>query len=69
MPGLQGRAFPVWLVGLAAVLAHVPAALARDWSGFTQTGKATVYADRFQNQKTASGERHGHGLQTAAPAL
>ena len=34
--------------------------------GFTETGLASFYADRHQNQKTASGERYSHNLRTAA---
>lgn len=34
--------------------------------GFTETGLASYYADRHQNQKTANGERYSHKLRTAA---
>lgn len=34
--------------------------------GFTETGLASFYADRHQNQKTANGERYSHKLKTAA---
>lgn len=34
--------------------------------GFTETGQASYYADRHQNQKTANGERYSHKLKTAA---
>lgn len=34
--------------------------------GFTETGLASYYADRHQNQKTANGERYSHKLKTAA---
>lgn len=37
-----------------------------DWVGFTETGKASFYADAFQNRKTASGELYKHDLRTAA---
>ncbi|ENO12887.2 septal ring lytic transglycosylase RlpA family protein [Marinobacter nanhaiticus D15-8W] len=37
-----------------------------DWVGFTETGKASFYADAFQNRKTASGELYKHDLLTAA---
>lgn len=50
---------------MAVVSAALPA-LARDWSGFTQKGQATYYADKFQNRKTASGELYQHKLKTAA---
>ncbi len=34
--------------------------------GFTETGLASFYADRHQNQKTANGERYRHDQKTAA---
>src|SRR5690606_36890069 len=34
--------------------------------GHTETGKASFYADRFQNRKTASGELYKIGRNTAA---
>ena len=34
--------------------------------GHTETGKASFYADRFQNRKTAIGERYQAGQNTAA---
>ncbi len=37
-----------------------------NWAGFTESGKASFYADRHQNHKTASGERYRHDLKTAA---
>ncbi|MYM64885.1 septal ring lytic transglycosylase RlpA family protein [Pseudomaricurvus sp. HS19] len=33
---------------------------------FTEQGKASFYADKFQNRKTANGERYKHELNTAA---
>lgn len=37
-----------------------------NWIGYTETGQASFYGDKFQNRKTASGERYQHGLLTAA---
>lgn len=34
--------------------------------GYTESGIASYYADKHQNQKTASGERYRHKLKTAA---
>jgi len=34
--------------------------------GYTETGKASFYATKHQNKKTASGERYKHELKTAA---
>lgn len=38
----------------------------KSWLGYTQTGIASYYADKHQNQKTASGEVYQHKLKTAA---
>ena len=35
-------------------------------SGYTETGMASYYADKFQNRKTASGERFNNNYFTAA---
>ena len=37
-----------------------------DWLGYSETGVASYYADKHQNQKTASGERYRHRAKTAA---
>ncbi|WP_372985903.1 septal ring lytic transglycosylase RlpA family protein [Marinobacter sp.] len=36
------------------------------WAGFTETGQASFYGDKFQNRQTASGELYKHELPTAA---
>ncbi len=36
------------------------------WVGFTETGQASYYSDKFQNRKTASGAIYKHELHTAA---
>lgn len=36
------------------------------WVGFSETGKASYYADKHQNHKTASGALYKHELKTAA---
>jgi len=38
----------------------------KDWLGYSQSGIASYYADKHQDQKTASGERYRHTLKTAA---
>ena len=35
-------------------------------SGYRETGQASYYADRHQNQLTANGERYSHATLTAA---
>lgn len=36
------------------------------WRGYTETGLASYYADRYHNKKTASGEPYRTHLNTAA---
>ena len=38
----------------------------KDGLGYTESGIASYYADKHQDQKTASGERYFHTLKTAA---
>ena len=37
-----------------------------DWIGYTQAGKASYYATKFQSKKTASGELYDNAKKTAA---
>ena len=37
-----------------------------DWIGFSDSGQASYYADKYQNKQTASGDLYKHGLKTAA---
>lgn len=37
-----------------------------DWTGYTESGQASYYADTHQFKKTASGELYKHKLKTAA---
>ncbi len=37
-----------------------------NWVGFTESGQASYYADKYQNKKTASGELYKIELKTAA---
>ncbi len=36
------------------------------WVGYTESGKASYYATKFQSKKTASGERYDKAKKTAA---
>ena len=38
----------------------------KNWLGYTESGKASFYADKHQQRKTANGEVYKHGLNTAA---
>ncbi|MGB7386581.1 MAG: septal ring lytic transglycosylase RlpA family protein [Pseudomonas neustonica] len=39
---------------------------AGDWAGYKESGQASFYADKHQNQRTASGALYRHDLSTAA---
>ena len=51
---------------LAACSSQPDAGSAGNWRGYTPTGLASYYADRYHNKKTASGERYNSGANTAA---
>ncbi|MGP1665771.1 MAG: septal ring lytic transglycosylase RlpA family protein [Rhodanobacter sp.] len=36
------------------------------WAGYTESGQASYYADKYENRKTANGELYKHNLKTAA---
>ena len=44
----------------------IPSGGRDNWIGHTESGEASFYDDKFQNRKTASGERYNHSLKTAA---
>jgi rare lipoprotein A len=44
----------------------IPSVSRDNWVGYTESGEASFYADKFQNRKTANGERYSHSLKTAA---
>lgn len=54
------------LVALASGCSTTPAGAGGNWVGHSETGKASFYADRYQNKKTASGERYKARQKTAA---
>jgi len=37
-----------------------------NWIGYTESGEASFYAEKFENRKTASGALYKHSLKTAA---
>nr|WP_294839750.1 septal ring lytic transglycosylase RlpA family protein [uncultured Methylotenera sp.] len=45
---------------------NIPTGSRDNWIGHTESGEASFYDDKFQNRKTASGERYNHSLKTAA---
>ncbi len=56
--------FAFWLLTSSCALAS--SASNDNSPALTQSGKASFYADKFQNRKTANGERYKHELKTAA---
>ena len=44
----------------------IPSGGRDNWIGHTESGEASFYDDKFQNRKTASGERYNHSSKTAA---
>jgi rare lipoprotein A len=55
----------IYLIGISgcSILQTKPSV---NWIGYTEKGKASFYANRHQNRKTASGEPYKYELQTAA---
>lgn len=51
---------------MAACSSQPEAGKGGSWRGYSQTGLASYYADRYHNKKTASGERYNNGANTAA---
>ncbi len=59
----------LWIVLFLMALSgcsSIPTGGRDNWIGHTESGEASFYADKFQNRKTASGERYNHSLKTAA---
>jgi rare lipoprotein A len=51
---------------VVASCSKMPTGEGGSWVGYTESGQASFYADKFQNRKTASGEPYRHHLETAA---
>ena len=59
----------MWLLVSWLVLANctsIPLNSDPDWIGYTESGKASFYAMKYQFRKTASGERFNQLAKTAA---
>jgi rare lipoprotein A len=65
MPILK-TTFSLILLTLIGCSAVQPSNKNKDGLGYTESGIASYYADKHQDQKTASGERYRHDLKTAA---
>ena len=61
----KGLLLPLSLL-LAACSSQPEASKSGSWRGYTQTGLASYYADRYHNKKTASGEPYKNNANTAA---
>lgn len=66
MTPLRKAIFAVLIPATLAGCSSFPSASDGSLKGYTESGKASYYADKHQNQKTASGERYRHELKTAA---
>lgn len=53
---------PVVMIGCSSIKSKSPT----DLIGYTQSGKASFYADKFESRKTASGELYRQSLKTVA---
>lgn len=63
---LRNLSLAVLLLALSAC-SLLPEGSHANLSGvYTESGKASFYADKFQGRTTANGERYKHGLKTAA---
>lgn len=56
----------VLFFGCLSACTSTQTAIGKDYAGFTETGQASYYADKYRNQQTASGELYQHDLKTAA---
>ncbi|MFT5887368.1 MAG: rare lipoprotein A [Zhongshania sp.] len=54
------------LTGILAGCTTIQPGTDGDWIGFTESGKASFYANKFQNRKAVSGVLYDHNLNTAA---
>jgi len=62
---LKTLSIVVFLLALSGC-SSIPTGSRDNWIGYAESGKASFYADEFQNRKTSSGERYNHSLKTAA---
>ena len=51
---------------IVLVYSSAPAKGDTNWTGYTESGKASYYALKFQSKKTASGELYDNAKKTAA---
>ncbi|MCE2572525.1 septal ring lytic transglycosylase RlpA family protein [Motilimonas eburnea] len=66
MPHLiKATLFVAFSLALSAC-SSTPSGKEANWRGFTQSGQASYYADKYNNRKTASGEIYHHKYSTAA---
>jgi rare lipoprotein A len=52
----------MWMVGCSNLASHGK----KNRAGYTESGKASFYADKHEQRKTANGEIYKHSLNTAA---
>lgn len=66
MPLFAVKPFLSVLIGMLALCCTLTTYAADSANRYTEKGKATYYADKTSNKKTASGELYRHDLNTAA---
>ncbi len=63
---MHKRGFFYFLALFVVSCSSIPSRSPSEWVGYTETGKASFYAMRYQFQRTASGERFNQLASTAA---
>ncbi len=66
MNSLRTAFVTISIIGSLTGCSHFPAASHGHWQGFSESGKASFYADKHQHRKTANGEIYRHDRKTAA---
>ena len=51
---------------IVVLCSNIHANADKNWIGYTESGKASYYAEKFQSKKTASGELYDKAKKTAA---
>ena len=64
--GLKFKFLLLLLFTMLAACSSSPSQRSSSWAGYSETGKASFYAMKYQFRKTASGERFNQLANTAA---
>lgn len=66
MPAIFKNLLLLFIILTLSACSLLPKGSQGQWAGYTESGQASFYADKFQHRKTASGELYKHHLKTAA---